>query len=59
MLISLKNVTDAFDKLNRSLEDVKVWSSPNKLKMNLDKTEFIVFGSRFQREKFIQLAKLP
>ena len=46
-----KNVTSARDKLSHCLEDVKRWLSTHKLKLNPDKTEFIVFGSKFQREK--------
>ena len=47
-----KNVALALDKLSRCLEDVKIWLSTNKLKLNPDKTEFTVFGSKSQREKF-------
>ena len=46
-----KNVASALDKLSRCLEGVKRWLSTNKLKLNPDKTEFIVFGSKSQREK--------
>ena len=46
-----KNVSHAFDRLERCLEDVKKWLSANKLKLNPDKTEFIVFGSKIHREK--------
>ena len=46
-----KNVASALDKLSHCLEDVKKWLSTNKLKLNPDKTEFIVFGSKSQREK--------
>ena len=46
-----KNVASALDKLSRCLEDVKRWLSTNTLKLNPDKTEFIVFGSKSQREK--------
>ena len=46
-----KNVASALDKLSHYLEDVKRWLSTNKLKLNPDKTEFIVFGSKSQREK--------
>ena len=46
-----KNVSHAFDRLESCLEDVKKWLSANKLKLNPDKTEFIVFGSKIQREK--------
>ena len=41
----------AFDRLKNCLNDVKKWLSANKLKLNPDKTEFIVFGSKMQREK--------
>ena len=46
-----KNVSHAFDRLERCLEDVKKWLSANKLKLNPDKTEFIVFGSKIHTEK--------
>ena len=46
-----KNVASALDKLSHCLDDVKRWLSTNKLKLNPDKTEFIVFGSKSQREK--------
>ena len=46
-----KNVAHACDRLKSCLEDVKKWLSASKLKLNTDKTEFIVFGSKIQREK--------
>ena len=46
-----KNVAHAFDRLKSSLDDVKKWLSANKLKLNPDKTEFIIFGSKLQCEK--------
>ena len=46
------NASAAYDKLNRCLQDVKEWMSASKLKLNPDKTEFILFGSKKQREKF-------
>ena len=51
MHLTHKNVASALDKLSCCLEDVKRWLSTNKLKLNPDKTEFIVFGSKSQREK--------
>ena len=39
------------EQLNMCLDDVKEWMSTNKLKLNQDKTEFIVFGSKRQRDK--------
>ena len=45
------NASAAFDKLNRCLQDLKEWMSAGKLKLNPDKTEFILFGSKKQRER--------
>ena len=44
-------MTHAFDRLKSCLEDVKKWLSANTLKLNPDKTEFIVFGSKIQHKK--------
>ena len=49
--LSHKNASAAFEKLNRCLDDVKEWMSTCKLKLNPDKTEFIIFGSKRQRDK--------
>ena len=46
-----QNVTHAFARLKTCLDDVKKWLSANKWKLNPDKTEFIIFGSKTQREK--------
>ena len=51
ILLSQKNASAAFEKLNRCLDDVKEWMSTSKLKLNPDKTEFIIFGSKRQRDK--------
>ena len=48
--LSHRNASAAFDKLNRCLQDVKEWMSASKLKLSPDKTEFILFGSKKQRE---------
>ena len=49
--LSHMNASAASGKLNRCLQDFKEWMSANKLKLNLDKTEFILFGSKRQRER--------
>ena len=49
--LSHRNASAPFDKLNRCLQDVKEWMSASKLKLNPDKTEFILFGSKKQRER--------
>ena len=46
-----KYVASALDKLSRCLEDIKRWHSTNKIKLNPDKSKFIVFGSKSQHEK--------
>ena len=49
--LSHKNASAALAKLNACLHDVQRWMSLNKLKLNPEKTEFIVFGSKAQRQK--------
>ena len=49
--LSHMNASAAFDKLNRCLHNVKEWMSASKLKLNPDKTEFILFDSKKQRER--------
>ena len=44
-----QNATQALKRLNTCLDDVKKWMAANKLKLNPDKTEFVVFGSKVQR----------
>ena len=48
--LSHKNASSALAKLNACLRDVQ-WMSLSKLKLNPEKTEFIVFGSKAQRQK--------
>ena len=48
MHLSLKNTSPASEQLNRCLDDVV---SASKLELNPDKTEFIIFGSKRQRDK--------
>ena len=49
--LSHMNASAAFDKLNRYLQDVKEWMSASKLKLNPDKNEFMLFGSKKERER--------
>ena len=49
--LSQKNASAAFEKLNRCLYDIKEWMSTSKLKLNPDKSEFIIFGSKMQRDR--------
>ena len=43
---SLDDSLKSFDRLKSCLNDIQVWMSENKLKLNPDKTEFIVFGAK-------------
>ena len=45
------NASTSFEQLNRCLDEVKEWISTSKLKLNPDNTEFILFGSKRQRDK--------
>ena len=49
--LSTKNMSAAFQQLNRCLNDVKEWMSIVNSSLNPRKTEFILFGSKKQREK--------
>ena len=46
-----KHATLAFERPKNCLDDVRKWLSVNKLKLNPDKTEFILFGSKNVRTK--------
>ena len=46
-----KHATLAFERLKNCLDDVRKWLSVNKLKLNPDKTEFILFSSKNVRTK--------
>ena len=50
--LSYKNATSAFDKLNSCLQDVQEWMPSSMLKLNSEKTEFIIFGSHAQLKNF-------
>ena len=46
-----QNASAAFEQLNRCLDDIKEWMSTSKIKLNPEKTEFIIFGLKRQRDK--------
>ena len=39
-------------KLERCIQDIRTWMNTNLLKLNSEKTEFIVFGTRWNLEKY-------
>ena len=53
-----QNSSAAFEQLNRCRDNVKEWMSTSQLKLNLDKTEFIVLGLKRQRQLKVE-SKFP
>ncbi len=49
------NPSTAIAELQKCLSSVQAWMSANKLKLNPDKTEFIVFGHEAQRKTLSSL----
>ena len=45
--------TEALDGLQSCLASVQSWISTNKLKLNQDKTEFLLIGNERQRSKYL------
>ena len=52
--LSLKNPDISLEILTKCLQDVPSWMSSRKLKLNPDKTDFLLIGPKVQREKFSQ-----
>ena len=50
--LSLTNPDISLEILTKCLQDVSSWMSPRKLKLNPDKTDFLIIGSKVQRENF-------
>ena len=59
--ISLSNcdASSTLDQLSSCLEAVKNWMNDNLLKLNPDKTEFLLIGSNAQREGLMHLFPAP
>ena len=53
-----KHATPAFERLKNCFDDVRKWLSVNKLKLNPDKTEFILIGSKNVRTKLGNFSQL-
>ncbi len=53
--LNAENGIQALNSLSDCLVDIKLWMHHTKLKLNPDKTEFILIGSKFQRDKFKDL----
>ena len=53
--LSNNDASTTLDQLTLCLESVKSWMDRNLLKLNPDKTEFLLIGSNLQREKIMHL----
>ena len=55
---ALGNSAAALNGLRSHLASVQSWMSTNKLKMNPDKTEFLLIGNERQRSKYLSMFRL-
>ena len=53
MSLSVSNAKKSLEKLQHCLMDVSAWMKGSKLKLNPSKTEFLLIGTKLQREKFL------
>ena len=51
--LSLSNAKEFHEKLQHCLMGVSVWMTGPKLELNPSKTEFLLIGTKLQREKFL------
>ena len=50
---SVSNAKESLQKLQHCLLDLSAWMTGSKLKPNPSKTEFLLIGTKLQREKFL------
>ena len=53
MSLSVSNAKESLKKLQHCLIRVSAWMTGSKLKPNPSKTEFLLIGTKLQREKFL------
>ena len=53
MSLSLSNAKESLEKLQHCLMGVSAWMTGSKLKFNPSKTEFLLIGTKLQREKLL------
>ena len=53
MSLSVSNAKESLEKLQHCLMAVSAWMTGSKLKLNPSKTEFLLIGTKLQREKFL------
>ena len=52
-LYQFQTLRKSFEKLQHCLMGVSAWMTGSKLKLNSSKTEFLLIGTKRQREKFL------
>ena len=53
MSLSVSNAKESLEKLQHCLMGVSAWMTRSKLKLNPSMTEFLLIGTKLQREKFL------
>ena len=53
MSLSVSNAKESLEKLQHCLMGVSAWMTGSKLKLNPSKKEFLLIGTKLQREKFL------
>ena len=53
MSLSVSNAKESLEKLQHCLMGVSAWMTGSKLKLNPSKTEFLLIGTKLQREKIL------
>ena len=53
MSLSVSNAKETLEKLQHCLMVVSAWMTESKLKLNPSKTEFLLIGTKLQREKIL------
>ena len=51
--LSVSNSKVSLDKLQHCVKDVSAWMTGSKLKLNPSKTDFLLIGTKLQREEFL------
>ena len=53
MSLSVSNAKESLEKLQHCVMAVSAWMSGSKLKLNPSKTDFLLIGTKLQREKIL------
>ena len=53
MSLSVSNAKESLEKLQHCLMAVSAWMTGAKMKLNPSKTDFLLIGTKLQREKFL------